>query len=68
MSHQILESVLSLPVEQKREIAERLWEDLGSDSLPPEQQQELERRLAAFRQNPNEGSPLSDVLNRIRQK
>ncbi|MEM7010080.1 MAG: addiction module protein [Verrucomicrobiota bacterium] len=67
MSHQILESILSLPVEEKREIAERLWEDLGSDSLTEAQQAELDRRLAEHRLNPTAGDSLSSVLERIRQ-
>ena len=54
-----------LGVEERLALVEELWDSIASDSaaipLTSEQSQELERRLADYEANPNEGVPWSEV-------
>lgn len=59
-----------LGVEERLALVEELWDSIASDSaaipLTAEQTQELERRLADYEANPNEGVPWSEVKASVR--
>jgi putative addiction module component (TIGR02574 family) len=66
----LLESELrQMSVSEKLLLVEQLWDEIASDvqahSLPDSQRQELDRRYAEFLQDPYEGSPWSEVRERI---
>ena len=62
---EILAAAKALPLEERIEIAEGLWEDItgnGHDSdLTPEQAAELDRRAADARAHPERGIPWETV-------
>jgi putative addiction module component (TIGR02574 family) len=70
MSAMPLEEIRSLPVEERLRIVEDIWESIRTDAdvlpLTSAQRDELERRLAAHRADPNAGDDLASVLARIR--
>jgi putative addiction module component (TIGR02574 family) len=61
------EAALSLPAEEREELAEVLWESLGSEKepLPDWQRRLLDQRLKAFEENPEAGSPWEEVRRRV---
>jgi len=64
-----LAKVLALPVEERIQIAQSIWDSVAevpeAVKLTEEQGEELERRLKAFREDPNAGSPWLEVRERI---
>jgi putative addiction module component (TIGR02574 family) len=61
-----------LSVEDRLKLVEEIWDSIATDStalpLTPDQRQELERRLAAHKANPEEAVPWSEVresLNKL---
>src|SRR5437763_7169020 len=60
-----LDEVLQLPVSERIRIVEAIWDSIADTpealELSDEQKVELDRRLAEFEKNPNEGSPWSEV-------
>jgi len=60
---------LQLPVDERLELAEALWESLEQEAVPPAlpewQQRLLEERIAADDAAPEEGSPWAEVKQRI---
>lgn len=69
---EILAAAKALPLEERIEIAQGLWEDIAGNGydpdLTPEQMAELDRRLADFEQNPRAGIPLEQVKAEMRQR
>jgi putative addiction module component (TIGR02574 family) len=61
--------VLALPVADRLELVETIWDSIAevpdSLQLTPAQEAELDRRLKAYRQNPTAGSPWPEVRARI---
>jgi putative addiction module component (TIGR02574 family) len=60
---------LQLPVDERLELAEALWESLDQEAvepaLPEWQRTILEERIAADDAAPDEGSPWEEVKQRI---
>ena len=64
-----LAKVLSLPVEERIQIAQSIWDSVAAVpeavELTDEQRSELERRLKAYREDPKAGSPWPEVRDRM---
>jgi len=62
---EILAAAKALPLNERIEIAQGLWEDIAGNGcdpdLTPEQSAELDRRLADFEKNPRAGIPWEQV-------
>lgn len=65
------EELQKLPVAERLELVEELWDSIARDSdqltLTPAQMEELDRRLADYEKNPEEGVPWEEVRDRIRR-
>jgi putative addiction module component (TIGR02574 family) len=63
--------VLSLSVSERIQLVEDIWDTIAEVpeqvGLSDEQKAELDRRLDAYHQNPDEGSPWGMVRERIRR-
>jgi len=61
---------LSLSVPERIQLVEDIWDSIAAVpealGLTEEQKAELDRRLEAYHQNPDEGSPWEMVRERIR--
>ena len=65
-----IETILSLPPEDRMKVAEAVWDSLPERPVrpTPEQQAELNRRLDAIESAPEELLTWNDVLNELRGK
>jgi len=67
-----LEELRRLPVDQRIQLVEDLWDTIADDTLgesiavSPELAAELERRLQEYRSDPESARPVEDVLARLR--
>lgn len=61
--------VLALPVPERLQLVEEIWNGIADApdalELTEEDRRLLDERLAAYRQNPNNGSPWEEVYARI---
>ncbi len=61
--------ILELSVAERIQMVEDIWDSIAAvpEALPlsEEQKKELDRRLQAYHQNPDSGSPWSEVQRRI---
>jgi putative addiction module component (TIGR02574 family) len=68
----ILKAAKALPLEERIELAQELWDDItgnGYDSgLTPEQIEELDRRAEAALSHPERCRPLEDVVADIEKR
>jgi putative addiction module component (TIGR02574 family) len=64
-----LDTVLTLPVEERIRIAEKIWDSVADDAgqvqLEPWLMRELDHRLEELKKNPNAGKPWSEVKRQI---
>ena len=64
-----LAEVLALPIEERIELAQSIWDSVAAVpeavELTDEQRSELEIRLKEYRENPESGSPWPEVRERI---
>ena len=64
--------VMSLSVPERIQLVEDIWDSIAAvpETVPltDEQKAELDRRLDAYHQNPDEGSPWGMVRERIRSR
>jgi putative addiction module component (TIGR02574 family) len=71
MKQELITEILALPVAERIRLIEAIWDSIAAapDVLPLTewQKQELDRRLAEFEANPEEGSTLEEVFARIRR-
>ena len=71
MRSTLLEEAEKLPVEERLELVEALWDSIGADAdldrlpMPEWQREELERRLADFDADPEAGSSWEEVRARL---
>ncbi len=69
MSRFRLSDVLELPVSERLKLVEAIWDSIADvpEALPltEEERAELDRRLRDFAENPDDGSPWSEVRERI---
>jgi putative addiction module component (TIGR02574 family) len=72
MSTLIKADILSLSIAERIQLVEDIWDTIielpQEVPLTDEQKIELDRRLDAYHQNPGEGSPWSEVRDRIRSR
>ena len=68
----LFKEVKALPLEQQIELVQRVRHDLideGYDpDLIPEEARELDRRLAKYEKNPNDGAPWEEVRARLQKQ
>lgn len=71
MKQELITEILALPVAERIRLIEAIWDSIAAvpDALPLTewQKQELDRRLAEFEANPEEGSTLEELFARIRR-
>lgn len=64
-----LSDVLELPVEERLELVGDIWDSIAqvpdAVELTETQRAELDRRVEAYRRDPNAGSPWAEVKARI---
>jgi putative addiction module component (TIGR02574 family) len=64
--------ILDLSVPERIQLAQDIWDSVAqvpeSLTLSDEEKMEIQRRLAAYHQDPNAGSPWSVVRERIRNR
>jgi putative addiction module component (TIGR02574 family) len=69
---EILAAAKALPLEERIEVAEGLWEDIAGNGydpdLTPEQSAELDRRLADFEKNPRAGIPWEQICAELPER
>ena len=72
MSTLVKADVLSLSVPERIQLVEDIWDTIAEVPeevvLTDEQKAELDRRLDAYHQNPDQGSPWRVVRERIRSR
>ena len=67
-----LEELRKLPVDQRIQLVEDLWDTIADDTVgesiavSSELATELERRLQEYRSDPESARPVEDVLSRLR--
>jgi len=71
MKQELVTEILALPVAERVRLVEAIWDSISAipEALPLTewQRQELDRRLAEFEANPDEGATLEEVFARIRR-
>ncbi|MBM3449660.1 MAG: addiction module protein [Armatimonadetes bacterium] len=71
MKHEMIAEILALPVAERMRLLEAIWDSISAvpEALPLTdwQMKELDRRLAEFEANPDEGSTREEVFARIRR-
>jgi putative addiction module component (TIGR02574 family) len=72
MNASLLEAAKALPLQERIELAEALWDSINEEGheppLPPVQAEELQRRLEEHRQNPESGIPWEEVKAELERK
>lgn len=70
MSRQLSE-ILQLSIPERIQLAEDIWDSIAAfpEAIPltPPQQAELDRRLQAYAQNPDEGIAWDELKDKLRQ-
>jgi putative addiction module component (TIGR02574 family) len=68
----VLKAVDSWPAEDRLRLIEEVWERLAAEpeavTLTRAQEQGLQRRLDAYRDNPKAGSPWEEVKARLQKR
>ncbi len=72
MNATLLETVKKLPLAERVELAEALWENIADEgyepALTPAQAAELDRRLEEHRRHPDTGIPWEQVKAELEKK
>jgi putative addiction module component (TIGR02574 family) len=65
----LLEQALKLPVDDRRKLADDLYDSIDRDvdgfELSEEQKTEIDRRLAEYEKDPSIAVPITDFLSRF---
>lgn len=66
-----LSDILELPVAERISLVEDLWDSISAVpeavTLTDAQRDELDRRLAAYHQDPDAGAPWEEIKTRLRK-
>ena len=69
MNKPCIAEIMQLDVSERIELVQDIWDSVAAvpEAVPltDAQRQELERRLAEYRRNPDSGSPWDEVKRRI---
>jgi putative addiction module component (TIGR02574 family) len=74
MAHARRQELFDLPVAERIELVEELWDSIAADCereglpLPDEQREDLARRLREAEAEPTGGAPWEEVRERIRRR
>jgi putative addiction module component (TIGR02574 family) len=72
MNSELLSTAKALPLSERIELAEALWDSITEDgyepSLTPAQEAEIDRRLEEHRRNPQSAIPWEQVKAELEQK
>ena len=74
MSQELLEEILKLPLAERLELVQELWDSIAADCehepypLTEQQQQDLQRRLAEADADPMSGAHWDEVRERVRHR
>jgi putative addiction module component (TIGR02574 family) len=74
MSQELLDAILKLPLAERLELVQELWDSIAADCehepypLTDQQRQDLQRRLAEADEDPTAGDPWGEVRERIRHQ
>ncbi len=72
MNADLLEAAKALPLAERIELAEAIWESITNEGheppLTPAQAEELDRRLEEHRRNPQAGIPWEQVKAELEKK
>jgi putative addiction module component (TIGR02574 family) len=74
MKAKLLEEVQHLPVQERIELAEAIWDTVAEDAdsavlpVPAAHRAELDRRLADLEANPDAGRSWEEVRDRLERK
>lgn len=72
MDSQLVQQARSLPLEQRVELIDALWETVAAEGYEPplsqQQAEELDRRLAAHRRNPDDVIPWESIKEELGEK
>jgi putative addiction module component (TIGR02574 family) len=66
-----LSDILQLTIAERIQLAEDIWDSVAAfpEAIPltDAQKEELDRRLQAYAQNPNEGFPWDELRDKLRK-
>jgi len=65
---EILVQIRQLPLQEQREVFERLREEFDDEELTPEEVAELDRRSEEALKHPERGRPAEEVFAEIEQR
>jgi len=69
MKHISASEIAEMPINERINLVEDIWDSIAdlpeTVKIPEWHKKELEKRLKAYHENPNEGSPWADVKERI---
>ncbi|HEU0009538.1 MAG TPA: addiction module protein [Verrucomicrobiae bacterium] len=65
---EILVQIRQLPLQEQREVFERLRDEFGDEELTPEQIAELDRRAEEALKHPERGRPAEEVFAEIEER
>ncbi|HYX27406.1 MAG TPA: addiction module protein [Pyrinomonadaceae bacterium] len=72
MDSELVDWARALPLEQRVQLIDTLWESVAQEGyeppLTPQQADELDRRLAAHRRNPDDVIPWESIMEEFNQK
>jgi putative addiction module component (TIGR02574 family) len=72
MNATCIEEILRLSVDDRIRLVQRIWDSIAADGEPQplsvQQPDEIERRIAAHRNDPSRAIPWKDAVARLRER